>query len=146
MLGMLFKEKIEQKNEEIFSLFLFGNDVIVEGGSGKSSQAYVFFGREKKLNIRVVIKQYKGNSRKAIICEIKIFTLLANLKKDQGGRELVGLITNGMLDGLPHMLAYKVNKEYSEIMLTHGGVSVDMWLQSLKNILERTNFAAEMLR
>jgi hypothetical protein len=143
---MLAKDKPEQKDEEIHKLYLFGNDVIVEGGSGKSSQAYVFFGREKKLKIRVVIKQYKGNSRQAIMCEIKIFTLLANLKKEQAGRELVGVINNGMLDGLPHMLAYKVSKEYSEIMLTHGGVSVDKWLPRLKNILERINFAAEMLR
>jgi hypothetical protein len=53
--------------------------VIVEGGCGNSSQAHVFFGREKNLRIRVVVKQYKGSHKHAITCEIKIFTLLAKL-------------------------------------------------------------------
>ena len=61
---------------------LFTNDVIVEGGSGKSMQAYVFFGREKNLKIRVVVKQYKGANKKAILSEIKIFTLLHEVAKD----------------------------------------------------------------
>ncbi len=44
------------------------------------------------------------------------------------------------------MLAYKVNKEYSEIMMTHGGNSLDKWLPNLRDIRHRIDFAADMLR
>ena len=44
-----------------------------------SAQAYVFFGREKNLGIRIVVKQYKGSNRHSIKSEIKIFTLLSDL-------------------------------------------------------------------
>jgi hypothetical protein len=95
--------------------------MIVESGSGESSQAYVFFGRESSLKIRVVLKQYKGTNKKAILREIKIFTLLENRKKELSGNDLLSVINNGNLVGFPHLLGYKVGKTYSEIMMTHGG-------------------------
>lgn len=125
---------------------LFKNDIIVEGGSGQSSQAYVFFGREKSLKIRVVLKQYKGQNKKSILSEIKIFTLLENLKKEMSGSEIVSVINKGNLVGLPHMLGYKVSKSYSEIMMTHGGNCLEKWTPRLPNRIKRVNFAADMLR
>ena len=101
--------------------------MIVESGSGQSSQAYVFFGREKSLKIRVVLKQYKGYDKKSILREIKIFTLLENLKKEMAGNDLGSVINNGTLVGFPHLLGYKVSKEYSEIMMTHGGNCLLKW-------------------
>jgi hypothetical protein len=69
----------------------------------------------------VVLKQYMGSNKKAIIREMKIFTLLENLKKELSGNDLVSVIDNGNLVGFPHLLGYKVSKNYSEIMMTHGG-------------------------
>lgn len=54
----------------------------MESSSGKSSQAVIFFGREKNLKIRVVVKQYSGGKKNAVMTEIKIFTLLENLKRN----------------------------------------------------------------
>jgi hypothetical protein len=62
-----------------------------------------------------------GSNKKAIIREMKIFTLLENLKKELSGNDLVSVIDNGNLVGFPHLLGYKVSKNYSEIMMTHGG-------------------------
>jgi hypothetical protein len=44
------------------------------------------------------------------------------------------------------MLAYKVNKEFSEIMMTHGGNALDKWLPNLRDMRHRIDFAADMLR
>ena len=52
----------------------------------------MFFGRERNLNIRVVIKQYKGTNKEAIMSEIKIFTRLANLEKEKSGNDIVEVI------------------------------------------------------
>ena len=46
---------------------------------------------------------------------------LENLKKELSGNDLVSVIDNGNLVGFPHLLGYKVSKNYSEIMMTHGG-------------------------
>lgn len=43
------KRAMQFKTVEKREVKLFKNDFIVEGGSGQSSQAYVFFGREKSL-------------------------------------------------------------------------------------------------
>jgi tRNA A-37 threonylcarbamoyl transferase component Bud32 len=48
--------------------------------------------------------------------------------------------------GLPHMLAYKVADDVSEMMMTHGGNSLEDWIPYLKTHGKRTDFAAEMLR
>ena len=56
------------------------------------------------------------------------------------------VINRGTLIGLPHMLGYKVAKKYSEIMMTHGGNSLDKWFPNLKDRTERVHFAADMLR
>ena len=94
----------------------------------------------------MVLKQYKGGNKKSILREIKIFTLLENYKKFQTGNDLVSVINNGNLVGFPHLLGYKVCKNYSEIMMTHGGNCVEMWTQRIKDVRSRINFAAEMLR
>jgi serine/threonine protein kinase len=120
--------------------------MIVESGSGQSSQAYVFFGRESSLRIRVVLKQYKGVNKKAIIREMKIFTLLENLKKELSGNDLGCVINNGNLVGFPHLLGYKVGKIYSEIMMTHGGNCLTKFAKKFTDRKERANFAADMLR
>ena len=52
----------------------------------------MFFGREAELKIRVVLKQYHGNKKRAILAEIKIFTLLEKLKKNQAGCDLIKVL------------------------------------------------------
>jgi len=112
---------------------LFNNEIVVESYSSKSSQALVFFGREKSLGIRVVLKQYIGTKKKSIMAEIKVFTLLESLRQQNPGTELVAVINPGReLPGLPVMLGYKVSKNYSEILMTHGGSNIEQWMEHTK--------------
>lgn len=107
----------------------------------------MFFGREKTLGIRVVLKQYVGLQRKAIMSEIKIFTLLESLRKNAAGSELVNALNkNKMLTGLPLMLGYRIGKEQSEIMMTHGGCTISQWVASMETRHSKADFAAEFLR
>ena len=94
----------------------------------------------------MVLKQYKGINKKAILREIKIFTLLENLKKELSGNDLVSVIKNGNLVGFPHLLGYKEGKKYSEIMMTHGGNCLTTWMERLTSQSMRISFAADMLR
>ena len=56
------------------------------------------------------------------------------------------VINQGALVGLPHMLAYRVNRDVGELMMTHGGNCLDRAIHNYKTVEERTHFAAEMLR
>ena len=49
-------------------------------------QATVFFGREPRLGIKVVLKQYRSDLR-GINREIKIFTELERLKRQDSANE-----------------------------------------------------------
>jgi hypothetical protein len=62
-------------------LVFFNEEIDVEHSSSQSSQAIVFFGREQSLRIRVVVKQYRGCMLKAIMVEMKIFTLIDAYRK-----------------------------------------------------------------
>jgi len=67
---------------------LFKKLIKVKSSCGESSQAHVFFGRESTLGIRVVLKQYNGTKKRAILKEVKVFTLLEvrrqkNINSDQ---------------------------------------------------------------
>jgi hypothetical protein len=88
----------------------FNWDIEVEDVSEKSSQAKVFFGREKNMKIRVVVKQYRGKMLNAIKIEMKIFTLLdAQRSLHQGSMLTNNVEGNLTLQGLPQLLGYKVN-------------------------------------
>jgi len=51
------------------------------------------------------------------------------------------------LNGLPQLLGYKLNKTYGEIMMTHGGSSLNEWTYlKTKTKEERLAFASEMVR
>ena len=129
-------------------VYLFKNDIIVESSSGQSSQAIVFFGRDATLMIRVVLKQYIGTKKKSIMSEIKIFTLLENVRQEQSGNDLANVINQSSFSllGFPLMLGYKVSKNYSEIMMTHGGNCLEQWMRFIRTPEQRIDFAADMLR
>jgi len=141
-------KNISKKDENERRVHLFKNDFIVESSSGQSSQAIVFFGRDATLLIRVVLKQYIGTKKKSIMSEIKIFTLLENVRQEQTGSDLANVINQSSisLQGLPLMLGYKVSKHYSEIMMTHGGNCLEQWMVHIKQVEQRIDFAADMLR
>ena len=69
-------------------MLLFKEEIVVESSSGESSQAIVFFGRENILKIRIVVKQYSGEGKSSFVREIKIFTLLENIKSNTSGNDL----------------------------------------------------------
>lgn len=126
---------------------LFNKNIKVESSSGKSTQAHIFLGRESKLGIRVVLKQYIGQKKKSIIAEIKTFTLLENLRQELAGKDLNMQVGQGsQLEGLPQLLGYKASKQYSEIFMTHGGDSLEVWKRYIKSPYKRSHFAADMLR
>ena len=58
---------------------LFHSHIKVENSSSKSSQATVFYGRETKLNIPIVIKQYRGRLQ-GMFRELKVFTEIERVK------------------------------------------------------------------
>lgn len=72
---------------------MFKHNMIVESYSNKTAQALVFFGREKTLGVRVVLKQFAGSRRKASVTELKIFTQLEGLRQQQTGNELSLVLT-----------------------------------------------------
>ena len=127
---------------------MFKNLIIVENSSGQSSQAHVFFGKEATLGIRVVLKQYIGAKKKGIMAEIKLFTLIELFRQEQTKSEqLKSHIGECMaLKGLPIMLAYKVSRDYSEILMTHGGNNIETWMNMLKSREDRVKLAAKMLK
>jgi serine/threonine protein kinase len=137
-----------KKNPPASQVQLFKNDIIVESSSSESAQATVFFGRDATLLIRVVLKQYAGVKKKAIMTEVKVFTLLEQARQQESGNDLANVLSQHQisLKGLPLMLGYKVSKQYSEILMTHGGDSLEHWLQHINNQQHRIGFAAEMLR
>ena len=67
--------------------------------------------------------------------EIKIFTLLENFKKENYGNDLSKVLqSQNNLVGLPQMLGYKVSKQVSEIMMTHGGHCLEDWMTQFSTI------------
>lgn len=49
-------------------------------------------------------------------------------------------------EGLPLMLGYKISKDYSEILMTHGGDNMETWMKRVSSQTTRMHMAAEMLR
>ena len=73
-----------------------------------------------------MLKQYQGKKKRAILAEIKIFTLLEKLKNKESGSELTKVLDQvNSITGLPLMLGYKVNKLIGEIMMTHNGNCIE---------------------
>lgn len=106
----------------------------------------MFFGRDNKLGIPVVLKQYKN--KKALMTEFRIYSLLEALRANK--RENVLLKSQiseceGM-NGLPQMLAYIITKEISEILLTHEGNHLATWMSHINSSRVRISMACEMLR
>ena len=105
----------------------------MEHDSGLSSQAHVYFGREASLGIRVVLKQFIGQDKHAFLSEIKIFSLIEKKRSELTGGELMHIINlSKNLESLPVMLGYKTSKSYSEVLMTHGGNSLDRWQKHIK--------------
>lgn len=126
---------------------LFNSRIDVESYSAKSSQAVVFFGREKTLGIRVVCKQYTQHKKHSILSEIKVFTLLESLRQQCNGKEMVNLLNkNKELAGFPLMIGYKIRQDCSEILMTHGGSTLAQWYRFIENRQKRIDFAADFLR
>ena len=94
-----------------------------------------------------MLKQFLGSDMQSFLSEIKIFTEIERRRHEQSGGELKQVINNGKnLTALPLMLAYKTNKSYAEVLMTHGGSSLDQWINYVKQKSMKVNFAAEMLR
>lgn len=99
------------------------------------------------MKIRVVLKQYINKNKKAILAEIKIFTLMERLRKAQSGSELLKVLDQvNALTGVPLMLAYKVNENLGEILMIHNGNCIEQWIGQLPSKVQKINFAADMLR
>lgn len=119
---------------------------MVESSSGKTSQGIIFFGREKTLNIRVVVKQFSGVQRKQIAQEIKVLSEIEKLRRANTGSMILEVKDReDTIRGFPHVLSYKVTKAVSEIMMTHEGSSTDAWMYHIKDNNERLEFASAML-
>lgn len=114
-------------------MLLFVNNVIVESNSGDYIKSFAFFGRERNLNVRVIIKQYTGNHNDGIIKEIQLYSLLEVMIEKQTRQDVNKILQQGCLSGLPHMLAYKTSQNSAEMMMTYGGCSLDEWLPLLKD-------------
>lgn len=117
--------KQEEENKVIF----FSKEIIVEKSSADSAQSIVFFGRESTMFIRVVLKQYSGDSFKSIFKEIKIFTLLEVYKEQQNtNKSLFSIIMNSKKhDAMPELLGYKISNGIGEILMFHGGDCLETW-------------------
>jgi len=138
---------VNKDDGKVRSVELFADAFIMESSSGFSSQGIVFFGREKTLGIRVVVKQFSGSKRRQIAHEIKVLSEFERFRQTNVGNQLVkALNSDNFLKGFPQLLGYKVSRDYSEIMMTHGGSSLDQWMNHFEGSSERTKFATEMLR
>lgn len=135
-------------SEETNRVLFFIDEVLVEKSSADSAQSVVFFGREALMMIRVVLKQYAGQSFRSIFREIKIFTLLETLKKNNLNVEqnVQEIVQQGIKhDGLPELLGYKIKHKVGEILMTHGGECLETWMERLKFRSNRIDFMVQML-
>ena len=86
------------------------------------------------MGIKVVLKQYKGNTFHEIVREIKLFTQLENERnKSQAKQTLNEMILQSKKhhDALPQLLGYKVKEGEGELLMTHGGLTLDKWEMKL---------------
>lgn len=83
-----------------------------------------------------------------MMSEVKMFTKFENLRKERAGLDLANVLNHHQLSlpGLPLLLGYKVGRDVSEIMMTHGGDCLENWVAHMESPMERVDFAAEMLR
>lgn len=56
------------------------------------------------------------------------------------------LSKNHKLAGFPVLLGYKLTKDCSEILMTHGGNTLAQWIRFIDNRQLRIDFAADFLR
>ena len=61
-------------------IIFFKNRIKVERTAGDSAQAVIFYGRDVKMDMRVVLKQYTGVNFNDIVREIKVFTELEKVR------------------------------------------------------------------
>ena len=112
-------------------LKFFKNDILVDCESDDYANAIVFFGKEKNLNIRVVIKQFSGVNESAFVNQIKLFSRLENELEKQNRHNIVKVLRQGTQAGLPHIMAYKQTKDCSELMMSLGGQTLEHWIPLL---------------
>jgi len=107
----------------------------------------VFFGRELQLGLRVVVKQYTALKKKQSLAEIEVFTELEKIRAQQAGTKLSLVITSSDQHiGFPVMLGFKFGAGYGEILMTHGGDTMDDLMNKIQNMQQRVDYAADMLR
>jgi hypothetical protein len=132
---------VMDKKTKLKKIKFFKQEVEVERQTSLSTQATVFFGRERNTGLRVVLKQYRQSMLKGIFRELKIFTMLENTRnkehqesiKSRGeGDEIVQNVKRGIKhDGLPVLLCYKISRSVGEILMTNDGDSLDIWEKRL---------------
>jgi len=126
---------------------LFESRIEVDAQRIISGQAVVFFGREKTLGIRVVLKQYKAIESSSFLSEIKIFSHLEKIRNERAGNQLANMLArNYDIETMPLMLGYKYSKDVGEILMTHGGNDLKTWLKANTNRTDRVHLAADFLR
>ena len=101
-------EEMEHDTEILFFKERIEVDKVLTG----SAQAVIFFGTEVNMRMRVVLKQYRGETFEEILREIRLFTLLEKKKLQidipQWNDMSEILICDKQLDGLPELLGYKI--------------------------------------
>ena len=110
----------------------FKDDIRVESYTSSSTQATIFFGREVYTGIKVVLKQYTKNMLKGMLREIKIHTLLENVRVQLAGEDQEQNLSKNIKrgskhDGLPQMLCYRINKNIGEILMVNDGENLATW-------------------
>ena len=81
------------------------------------------------MGIKVVLKQYNGESFNEMINEVKIFTQIEKARMSQAkDQKYADIYTKGSKhDGLSQLLGYKIKEGHGEILMTHSGSTLDKW-------------------
>ena len=74
---------LNEKEEKLYQVKFFKDEITVERQTSVSTQATIFFGRDNNTGLKVVLKQYRKSMLKGIFRELKIFTMLESLRGDK---------------------------------------------------------------
>ena len=128
---------------------LFKSNITVKKSSSSSSQATVFYCKETKLNIPVVIKQYKGRLQ-GMFRELKVFTEIERLKHKMAKEQDQGLLitANPGISQVPLLFSYSIDpkKGVAEMMMTDEGKNLLYWQKRVKPPELREQFVMAMIK
>ena len=100
------------------------------------------------MRMRIVLKQYTGDTFDEIVREIRLFTLLEKEKlqlDDQKQKNMSEIFILGKQpDGLPELLGYKIQENQGEILMADAGPNLDKWVSKIP-LEERMDFIVKML-